>query len=311
MASNIVSKIKTTESSQLAAFAAGCFWGVEHIFRKHFNVPDQIVDIKVGYANGKEDIHSPSYKAVCTGATNFAEAVLVSYEPSRVSYKELTEFFFRIHDPTTLNSQGPDVGTQYRSGIYYTTPEQQDVAQRVKDVFQREWYKDSKIVTNIEPLKSFYDAEEYHQLYLHVNKDGYTLGMQRQRRRSFSILQAVCTGATNFAEAVLVSYEPSRVSYKELTEFFFRIHDPTTLNSQGHNVGTQYRSGIYYTTPEQQDVAQRVKDVFQREWYKTTPIVTEIQPLKNFYDAEEYHQMYLDVNNLNLNCAAHYLRDRP
>lgn len=169
MASNIVSKIKTTESLQLAAFAAGCFWGVEHIFRKHFNVPDQIVDIKVGYANGKEDIHSPSYKAVCTGATNFAEAVLVSYEPSRVSYKELTEFFFRIHDPTTLNSQGPDVGTQYRSGIYYTTPEQQDVAQRVKDVFQREWYKTTPIVTEIQPLKNFYDAEEYHQMYLDVN----------------------------------------------------------------------------------------------------------------------------------------------
>jgi peptide-methionine (S)-S-oxide reductase len=170
---NIVSTIKTTDTSKYVAFAAGCFWGVEHIFRKHFQISSQIVDIKVGYANGNSSITNPSYRQVCSGETNYAEAVLISYEPSNVSFQELTEFFFRIHDPTTLNQQGNDIGTQYRSGIFTSDSEQNKIAHSVKDKMQKEWYPNERISTVIEDLKNFYDAEAYHQLYLDKNVNGY------------------------------------------------------------------------------------------------------------------------------------------
>lgn len=171
---NIVSGTKKTETSKYAVFAAGCFWGVEHIFRKHFAVPSQLVDVRVGYANGDDSIHGPTYKQVCTGETKFAEAVLISYEPSTVSFKQLVEFFFRIHDPTTANAQGPDVGTQYRSGVFTLDAEQDAIARDVRDHMQKEWYKNTPIVTVVEGLRTFYDAETYHQLYLDKNTDGYT-----------------------------------------------------------------------------------------------------------------------------------------
>lgn len=168
---SVVSTIKTTDTSRFAVFAAGCFWGVEYNYRKYFQFPSQILDIKVGYANGRENIANPSYKQVCTGETDFAEAVLISYEPSQTSYKDLVDFFFRIHDPTTLNSQGPDMGTQYRSGIFTTDDEQKKIAEAVKDTFQKEWYKNKRIVTEIEDFRSFYDAETYHQLYLNKHTE--------------------------------------------------------------------------------------------------------------------------------------------
>lgn len=174
MSARIVSAIKTSETSCYAVFAAGCFWGVEHIFRKYFKVPTEILDIKVGYANGKSNIINPTYKQVCTGETDFAESVLISFEPDQVSYEKLVEFFFKIHDPTTVNSQGPDIGTQYRSGIYTLDSKQQEIAESVKNSMQINWYKTKHIVTNIETLKNFYDAETYHQMYLNKNVDGYT-----------------------------------------------------------------------------------------------------------------------------------------
>lgn len=170
---SITSSIKKTETSDLAVFAAGCFWGVEHIFRKHFTVPQQIVDIKVGYANGAKELVNPSYEQVKTGNTKYAESVLISYEPSKISYKELVEFFFKIHDPTTLNFQGPDIGTQYRSGVFTFNDEQKKTALQVKDNMEKEWYPGQRIATVIEDLKNFYDAEHYHQLYLDINPNGY------------------------------------------------------------------------------------------------------------------------------------------
>lgn len=170
---NIVSNITKNESSKLAVFAAGCFWGVEHMFLKHFQIPEQIIDVRVGYANGKSNITNPTYKQVCTGETDFAEAVLISYNPSKITYEQLTEFFFRIHDPTTVNAQGPDIGTQYRSGIYTTSEDDVKTAQSVFNKFSK-WYAPSNVVTTIEPLKSFYDAETYHQRYLINNTNGYT-----------------------------------------------------------------------------------------------------------------------------------------
>jgi len=143
------------------------------MYRKHFSIPQQILDVKVGYANGDAKLENPSYEQVKRGTTNYAEAVLISYEPSQVSFKDLTEFFFKIHDPTTLNFQGPDIGTQYRSGVFTLDQDQKAIATEVKDHMEKEWYPGHRIVTVVEELKNFYDAEKYHQLYLFENPTGY------------------------------------------------------------------------------------------------------------------------------------------
>ncbi|CAI4061103.1 hypothetical protein SUVZ_05G1150 [Saccharomyces uvarum] len=158
---------------KLITLACGCFWGTEHMFRKYLN--DRIVDCKVGYANGaeskKDSAHGISYKKVCGGDTDFAEVLQVSYNPKIVTLKELTDFFFRIHDPTTSNSQGPDQGTQYRSGLFaHSDADLKELAQ-IKAEWQPKW--GNKIATLVEPIKNFYDAEEYHQLYLDKNPQGY------------------------------------------------------------------------------------------------------------------------------------------
>lgn len=161
------------QTDKLLTVAAGCFWGTEHIYRKHFG--DKIIDYKVGYANGdeskKDSQESVSYKRVCGGDTGFAEVLQVSYNPKIVSLKDLTDFFFRIHDPTTVNSQGPDVGTQYRSALFASTPEDLKELQALKEQWQPKW--GNKIKTEVELIKNFYDAEEYHQLYLDKNPSGY------------------------------------------------------------------------------------------------------------------------------------------
>ncbi|KAI9492197.1 hypothetical protein BDB00DRAFT_829634 [Zychaea mexicana] len=156
-------------NTELATFAAGCFWGVEHIFRKHFG--GEGVTAKVGYTGGNTE--DPDYRLVCTGTTNHAEAVELTFDPKRTKYETLVEFFYKMHDPTTANAQGPDVGTQYRSVIFYHSPEQKEIAQRVTDEVQEKHYKDKKIVTQLVPAGKFYDAEEYHQLYLDKNPTGY------------------------------------------------------------------------------------------------------------------------------------------
>ncbi|KAI0712716.1 peptide methionine sulfoxide reductase [Cerioporus squamosus] len=143
---------------EVATFASGCFWGTA-----------------VGYTGGKEEATNPDYRTVCSGSTNHAEAVRIEFDPSIVKYDELVEFFYRTHDPTTVNQQGKDTGTQYRSAIFYHTPEQLEIAKRVTEEVQKKHFDPigKKIVTEIVPAGPWWDAEEYHQKYLHKNPTGY------------------------------------------------------------------------------------------------------------------------------------------
>ena len=143
-----------------AAFGAGCFWGVEEAFR---NIKG-VLSTAVGYMGGHTK--NPTYSQVCSGKTGHAETVEVTYDPLVVSYKELLEVFWSVHDPTTLNRQGPDVGEQYRSVIFYHNPEQKEAAKASKRELERSGrYKDT-IVTQILPAGKFWTAEDYHQRYL-------------------------------------------------------------------------------------------------------------------------------------------------
>lgn len=142
-----------------AIFAAGCFWKVQYVFSQ---VPG-VVATRVGYTGGTLD--NPTYEDVCGHKTGHAEAVLVEYDPKKVTYHKLLETFFANHNPTTMNRQGPDVGTQYRSAIFYVTPEQKEEALKYKEELTKAHKFNSPIVTLIEPSAKFYDAEEYHQDY--------------------------------------------------------------------------------------------------------------------------------------------------
>ena len=143
-----------------APFAAGCFWGVEETFRQ---IPG-VLDTAVGFMGGTTP--NPSYREVCGGRTGHAEVVHLEYDPSRISYDELLEAFWSCHDPTTLNRQGPDVGDQYRSAIFYHTPEQEAAARASKERLSTAGRFRRPIVTAIEPATTFWRAEEYHQRYL-------------------------------------------------------------------------------------------------------------------------------------------------
>jgi peptide-methionine (S)-S-oxide reductase len=152
--------MEPTDSYQKATFAAGCFWGVEAAFRRIKGV----VGTRVGYTGGTTP--SPTYQQVCSGRTGHAEAVEVTYDPAIVSYEQLLSVFWEIHDPTQLNRQGPDTGTNYRSAIFYHTPEQKAAAETSRDRLQASGtYKQRKIVTEIVPASTFWPAEEYHQQY--------------------------------------------------------------------------------------------------------------------------------------------------
>jgi peptide-methionine (S)-S-oxide reductase len=142
-----------------ATFGAGCFWGVESAFRRVKGV----TDAAVGYAGGTTK--DPTYQDVCTDRTGHAEVVQVDFDPAQVSYEELVRVFFDIHDPTTLNRQGPDFGKQYRSVIFFHDAQQEAVARRVKDELDAAGKFSRKIVTQIAPAPEFYRGEEYHQRY--------------------------------------------------------------------------------------------------------------------------------------------------
>ncbi len=143
-----------------ATFAAGCFWGVEVAFRNAKGV----TSARVGYTGGHSE--DPSYKDVCTGMTGHAEAVEVQYDPSAVSYEELLTVFWENHDPTTLNRQGPDIGTQYRSVIFHHTPEQEAAARESKRQLDESGRFRNPVVSEIVPASTFWEAEAYHQQYL-------------------------------------------------------------------------------------------------------------------------------------------------
>lgn len=144
-----------------AIFAAGCFWGVEAAFRQ---IPG-VLEVTSGYTGGHTA--NPSYRDVCTGRTGHAEAVRVDFDPQKVAYEQLLDAFWKIHDPTTPNRQGPDVGTQYRSAIFTTDAEQQRLALASRDREQQN--QRAPIVTEIAPAGEFYPAEEYHQRYFEKN----------------------------------------------------------------------------------------------------------------------------------------------
>jgi peptide-methionine (S)-S-oxide reductase len=143
-----------------AIFAAGCFWGVEATFRQ---LPG-VISTRVGYTGGQTA--DPTYKDVCTDRTGHAEAVEVTYDPAKLAYEKLLDVFWENHDPTQVNRQGPDYGTQYRSAIFFTTPEQETAARASKAALEKSHRFSKPIATQIVPAVTFYEAEDYHQQYL-------------------------------------------------------------------------------------------------------------------------------------------------
>ena len=142
-----------------AVFAAGCFWGVESTFQQM----DGVKSTTVGYIGGK--VKNPSYELVCTGLTGHAEAVEVVYNPNEVTFEKLLDTFFELHDPTTLNRQGPDIGTQYRSAAYFSNEDEKQIIESKINTLNESGKFTSKIVTEIESISDFYNAEDYHQDY--------------------------------------------------------------------------------------------------------------------------------------------------
>ena len=148
------------QTLEKATFGAGCFWGVEATFRQ----TPGVVDAAVGYEGGT--LENPTYKDVCNYETGHAEVVEVTFDPSQISYDTLLNVFWENHNPTTLNSQGPDYGTQYRSAIFFHSPAQQAIAEASKEKWDKSGRFKRPIVTEITPAQTFYRAEEYHQQYL-------------------------------------------------------------------------------------------------------------------------------------------------
>ncbi len=152
-----------TSNLSTAVFGAGCFWCVE----AQFELLDGVVEAESGYTGG--DTPDPDYKEVCTGNTGHAEVIKVFYDPNIISYEELLEAFFLAHDPTTLNRQGNDVGTQYRSAIFYSNEDEKQKAETIINKLNAENVFPDPIVTTLEPLGTFYPAEDYHQQYFELN----------------------------------------------------------------------------------------------------------------------------------------------
>jgi peptide-methionine (S)-S-oxide reductase len=156
---------QTTTHTDTATFGAGCFWCVEAVYQQL----EDVISVTSGYSGGS--IKNPSYKEVCSGLTGHAEVCQIVYDPSKISYTDLLQAFWLSHDPTTLNRQGNDVGTQYRSVIFYHTPEQQKLAEQYKKELDNSHAYANQVVTEISPMPDFYKAEDYHQNYYNENGD--------------------------------------------------------------------------------------------------------------------------------------------
>ncbi len=156
---------QTPKTTETATFANGCFWCTEAIFEQL----DGVISATSGYSGGQTK--NPSYKEVCSGETGHAESLQIVYDPAKITFDELLEVFWETHDPTTLNRQGNDVGTQYRSGIFYHNEEQKQKAQKYKAALDKSGAFDSPIVTEITPFTVFYPAENYHQEYFENNEN--------------------------------------------------------------------------------------------------------------------------------------------
>ncbi len=160
-------------NTQLATLAGGCFWGMEELIRK---LPG-VLSTQVGYTGG--DLKGPRYEDVKKGNTGHAEAIQIEFDPTKTSFEALLLFFFKAHDPTTLNRQGNDRGTQYRSAIFFHSEEQREVAEKVKARVQKSGKWKGEVVTEITEAQPFYPAEDYHQKYLVKNPGGYTCHFYR------------------------------------------------------------------------------------------------------------------------------------
>jgi methionine-S-sulfoxide reductase len=156
-----------TPDTETAIFAAGCFWGVQ----EYFSRVKGVMKSESGYSGGAKN--NPTYEEVCTGKTGHAESVRITFDPKAVSYERLLQHFWGMHDPTSLNKQGNDIGSQYRSAIFYTNPKQEMEARSSLEKLVKSGRYSKKIVTEILPAKEFYPAEEYHQNYLKKNPHGY------------------------------------------------------------------------------------------------------------------------------------------
>jgi peptide-methionine (S)-S-oxide reductase len=152
-----------SDSLQTIVLGGGCFWCTEAVYVKVRG----ITDVESGYSNGS--VQQPSYEQVCTGTTGHNEVVKLAYDPAQISVRQILEIFFVVHDPTTLNRQGADSGTQYRSGIYYTTPEQKDIADEMIRQMSQDKLFGKPIVTEVLPLSNYWPAEEYHQDFFEKN----------------------------------------------------------------------------------------------------------------------------------------------
>lgn len=159
-----VNQNNAVDSLETATLGAGCFWCVEAVFQELKGV----TKVESGYSGGH--LEDPSYRAICTGTTGHAEVCQIHFDPKLISYSEILEVFWTTHDPTTLNRQGADVGTQYRSVIFYHSPEQKEIAEKSKSTVATEIW-DNPIVTEISPVQKFYKAEDYHQDYFNGNGD--------------------------------------------------------------------------------------------------------------------------------------------
>ena len=152
--------MESGDQGEIATFAAGCFWGVEAAFRHK----PGIIGTRVGYTGGNTP--EPTYEQVCSGRTGHAESVEITFDPREITYDHLLDIFWKIHDPTQVNRQGPDIGTNYRSAIFYHTPDQKARAEASRNQLQKsEKYRNRKIATEIVPAQEFWPAEEYHQQY--------------------------------------------------------------------------------------------------------------------------------------------------
>jgi methionine-S-sulfoxide reductase len=158
----------SSSDRQVATLAGGCFWGVEELIRQ---LPG-VIDTEVGYTGG--NVENPTYEIVRSGRSGHAESIRIEFDPATISYEQILEFFFRLHDPTTVNRQGNDVGSQYRSAIFHHDEEQREIAERVKQRIEESGKWPGPLVTEIVPASIFYSAEGYHQDYLQKNPNGYT-----------------------------------------------------------------------------------------------------------------------------------------
>ena len=149
--------------SEIATLGGGCFWCVEAVFQRI----DGVISVKPGYAGG--NVKNPTYKQICTGNTGHAEVAKIEFDPSKISYSQILNVFWQSHDPTTLNRQGNDVGTQYRSVIFFHNESQEEIAKKSKIDADESGYWDNEIVTELTPLNNYYDAEDYHDNYYNNN----------------------------------------------------------------------------------------------------------------------------------------------